>query len=270
VDKLRQKINYDHFRAAKLHTVSGARAALEALLGSTRPRSMLDVGCGAGTWLRAALDLGVTDVFGIDGIAVREDQLLFPLRLFHQQDFTQDWKLDREFDMAVCVEVAEHLPAASAETLIAALVRHAKVIFFSAAAPGQMGQYHVNCQWPEYWQEIFNAHGFSCDDELRWKIWNDARVEPWYRQNIFRAVRSPETAGREARILPVVHPEMVARRCFDWFETEMRKCVSEIERGDRSVTWYFSLMPKVAAAKLKRKLRRSCLRISGDRDAGHA
>jgi hypothetical protein len=243
-----QDVDYDHDR--NLHTVTGARAGLQLLFRTRLPESLLDVGCGWGTWLRAALDLGVPDILGVDGAAISESDFLCPYKYFRRQNLCEPWDLKRRFDVALCLEVAEHLPAGAAPGLVASLVKHADVIVFSAAAPGQPGQHHVNCQWPEYWQEMFNSHGYACDDAIRWRMWNNSDVEPWYRQNIFTAMRAVETAAREDRIQAVIHPAM-----FDAaLENERKKNAVEIVSGIRPVCWYLSLLQSAAAGKLKRKL----------------
>lgn len=42
---------------------------------------------------------------------------------------------------------------------------------------------------------MFNRHAYSCDDAVRWPIWDDSTIEPWYRQNMFIAQRDPVAAG---------------------------------------------------------------------------
>jgi len=201
-------IDYDHQR--NLHTLQGPRLALPIIFPSEFPRSVLDVGCGTGTWLRAAIDLGAGEILGIDGVPIAPEDLLFDARFFNNRDLTTYFDLGRKFDVALCLEVAEHLDEQFAPTLIATLTRHSDYVVFSAACPNQPGQHHVNCQWPSFWQGLFNEHGFACYDDLRWKIWDNEKIEPWYRQNLFTAKRIPDLAGREARIRSVIHPEIAA------------------------------------------------------------
>ena len=257
------EVDYDHGR--NLHTVPAARAALQLLLADEKPGSLLDVGCGQGTWLRAALDLGIPEVMGIDGVAVTEADFLCPYRYFRQQNLCEPWDLARRFDLALCLEVAEHLPDEAAPALIAALVEHADAILFSAAAPRQPGQHHVNCQWPEYWQALFNEHGYACTDAVRWQIWDSPDIEPWYRQNLFMAKRAPETAGREDRVRPVLHPAMLE------VMAPAIKNLAEIEAGIWPTSWYLSLLCKTAFRKLRRRMARLGARIarSGPRRQGH-
>lgn len=247
------EIDYDH--QDNLHTVRGALAALHVIFGTSLPSSILDVGCGTGVWLRAALDLGVSDIYGIDGVGISVQDLRFPSRYFRRQNLLSTWDLGRRFDIAICLEVAEHLPPEAAPQLIASLVQHSKLVVFSAAAPAQAGQHHVNCQWPSYWQEIFNRHGYRCDDAVRWRLWERQVVEPWYRQNMFIARDASAEAGHEPRIKSVVHPEMLERRAFNLFSQERALCIGQIEAGLRPTSWYISLFPRVIFNRLKRTIK---------------
>jgi SAM-dependent methyltransferase len=198
-------IRYDH--ADSPPAGDGPYAALSKIFVDNRPDSLLDVGCGTGTWLKAADQLGVLDVHGIDGIDACPSE--YSRTRFSKRDLTRPFRLGRRYDVVLCLEVAEHLEEAYANVLIQSLVAHAPKVIFSAACPGQSGQHHVNCQWPDYWQSLFNKEGFACDDAIRWSIWGDPRIRPWYRQNMFAAMHAPALAGREPRIVPVVHPDML-------------------------------------------------------------
>ena len=126
-----------------------------------------------------AVEFDVTDIFGVDGVAIPTEQLQISSSLFRQQDLTRPWNLGRRFEAALCLEVAEHLDEKNAAVLIDALTTHSDCVVFSAACPGQPGQHHVNCQWPAYWQKMFNECGYVCTDEVRWQIWHDERIELW-------------------------------------------------------------------------------------------
>lgn len=200
-------VDYDYSR--NLHSLSGPASVVSLLIGKyPEVRSFLDVGCGTGAWGRALLEHGITDYLGIDGSDHPDTAMHIPRDMFQRHDLEKQLDLGRRFDAALCLEVAEHLPEVSAGVLLESLTKHADLVIFSAAAPGQRGQGHVNCWFPSYWQAIFNSFGFECSDALRWQIWDNAEIEPWYRQNIFVARRDPSSAGREERIRSVRHPDL--------------------------------------------------------------
>jgi SAM-dependent methyltransferase len=158
-----------------------AMVVLPLVFSRIAPRAVVDVGCGTGTWLRAAYELGVHDYLGYDGAHVR--QLSIARERFIAADLSRPISSDRRFELAICCEVAEHLPQSASQTLVASLAALSDAILFSAAIPWQGGVHHLNEQWPAYWQELFRARGYSAYDFIRPLIWNDDRVEWWYRQN---------------------------------------------------------------------------------------
>ncbi|HMP96074.1 MAG TPA: class I SAM-dependent methyltransferase [Kiritimatiellia bacterium] len=208
--------------------------ALPLLLGGHLPASILDVGCGTGTWLRSALDLGISDVFGLDGVALPPEQLHVPEDRIRIVNLLSDWEVTRTYELVISLEVAEHLPPEAAGEFVRKLTNCGDRVFFSAANEWQPGQNHLNCQWPVYWQELFNRCGFACRDTLRWKIWDDHRIEPWYRQNLFLAERDAE-AGSEPRIPRVVHPDYMPSACEQWRLRRQGLLVALAERVDRLV-----------------------------------
>lgn len=199
-----------------------AEAIVPAIIDLVQPRSVVDVGCGTGTWLAAFRRHGVADVFGVDGDWVPRDRLEIPREQFASHDLSQPLDLGRRFDLAVSLEVAEHLPAVSADALVALLTRHAPVVLFSAAIPGQGGTGHVNEQWPGYWLDRFAHRGYLTVDCLRPRFWNDDRVEGCYAQNMRLLVSEGALAQNEAlrrerevaAAFPVdaVHPRVLAAR----------------------------------------------------------
>lgn len=201
-----------YYERLKEDSNASARVVVPILHALFKPRTVVDVGCGSGTWAKAYADTGA-EVLGIDGSEVQVDQLLIPEAKFRRQDLSKPFQLDRRFDLVNCLEVAEHLDAARADGFVADLARLGDVIVFSAAVPGQGGTHHVNEQWPSYWIPKFDALGFQAFDCLRHQIWQNPNVAWWYVQNAFVFIRRTAVASYPEALLAVrempfdlVHP----------------------------------------------------------------
>jgi SAM-dependent methyltransferase len=176
------KVNYTHDES--IHNKSAATEILPFIINLIRPKSIIDIGSGTGSWLSVAKELGVQTVLGIDGILVDEKLLVIDRHEFLQHDLTQPLKLQERYDMAICLEVAEHLIPESADIIVETLTDRSNIVLFSAAIPGQGGQFHLNEQWPGYWQKKFAQRGYAAFDILREKFWDSPQIEWWYKQNI--------------------------------------------------------------------------------------
>ncbi|MFZ4748003.1 MAG: methyltransferase domain-containing protein [Sphingomonas sp.] len=164
---------------------ASARTVAPLLLAEMNIDSLLDVGAGHGAWASEWMAAGVTDVVAIDGDYVKPDQLVIPAANFRAADLSQPLDLGRKFDLVQSLEVAEHLPHAKAATFVETLTRHGDVVLFSAAVPHQGGEHHVNEQPPEYWRQLFKAHGYLAFDWLRPRLADQRQVKGWYRYNSF-------------------------------------------------------------------------------------
>lgn len=179
-----------------------AEALVPTILEYVQPDSVVDVGCGEGFWLDRFAANGAR-VHGIDGESAAADTI---------------WNLETPFpelgafDLAVCLEVAEHVSSGRADGFVSDLCELAPVILFSAAIPGQGGIGHINEQWPAYWVEKFEARGYHVTGDLRLKIWQDDRIENWYRQNLLVASREKVDGLTYGPVLPLVHPVLYDAR----------------------------------------------------------
>lgn len=199
-----------------------AAVVVPMLLALAPVSSVVDVGCGTGGWLAMFRSHGVEDVLGLEGPWVVEEQLRIPRERFRRTDLAAPLRFDCRFDLALALEVAEHLPPDRAEGFVADLLSAAPLVLFSAAIPGQGGVGHVNEQWPAWWAERFAVHGALCLDPFRAALWHDERVTWWYRQNML-LFAAPEALSRWpalAALAPadppraLVHPALwaIARR----------------------------------------------------------
>ncbi|HEY2177280.1 MAG TPA: methyltransferase domain-containing protein [Caulobacteraceae bacterium] len=186
-----------------------ARRIAPLLVDMTGARTVVDIGCGAGAWLQVWADQGLDDWFGVDGDYVEDGDLLIPRSRIHKCDLSRPFSLGRRFDLVCSFEVAEHIAAAYADQFIDNLVDHGDVVAFSAATPGQGGEFHVNEQPYGYWRKKFASRGFDCFDAIRPKIAADDRIEPWYRYNVLLFANAGgaarlSAASREAIVEPAV------------------------------------------------------------------
>lgn len=172
------------YRYIQAGSIRSARSVIPFVLRELSPVSVFDVGCGAGAWLSEYRKCGITDYLGVDGAYVQPSSLLIPAEHFQSQDIAQAFDLGRRFDIVQCLEVGEHIPEASSVTLIENLTRHGDKVLFSAATPGQGGEFHVNEQTHEFWRKLFARYGYRPFDLFRPMIREVATVESWYRRNL--------------------------------------------------------------------------------------
>jgi SAM-dependent methyltransferase len=165
-------------------SLESAGIVVPLLLALVNVTSVVDVGCGRGTWLRVFGEHGVKTLRGIDGDYVNRSQMLIDDSCFVAADLSKLSQVDGSYDLVLCLEVAEHLAQRHSASLVGALTSAAPVVLFSAAVPGQGGAYHVNEQWPVFWRDLFAQRGFRMFDPFRGRLREDRRVKWWYRQNL--------------------------------------------------------------------------------------
>jgi SAM-dependent methyltransferase len=180
-------------------------------------RSVIDFGCGAGVWLAEFELCGVLDVAGVDFGQGTDEYMFVSRERFRVADLSRPMPGLGKHDLAMSVEVAEHLPETAAQTFVRNVTSAADVVLFSAATPLQGGHNHVNERWPSYWIRLFRQMGFRCHDVIRPVIWKDKRVEWWYRQNLLLFTREGVGIPALQRMpsfegLDLVHPDNVASR----------------------------------------------------------
>lgn len=189
--------------------------------------SMVDVGCGVGTWLRAArTQYNFEIVVGVDGDYVPRQYLQIEEKCFMPADLenycvekVKKWGAVTKFDIAICLEVAEHIGRRNARAFIHKLCELSDIIVFSAAVPKQGGDAHINEQRLSYWVNLFGENNYQLYDLIRAEIWNDIKIPVWYRSNIVifcnrkidNTIINTENA---AAVMDMVHPDM--------FETKMK------------------------------------------------
>ena len=179
------------FDAMEEGALGSARAVLPMVFDILEPRSVVDIGCGRGAWLRVAMDLGIPLAEGLDGAYVDKNDLLIPRDHFFEADLSRPFQTPHCYDLALCLEVAEHLAYRAARSLICGPhFRRAGGALFRGHSRAAR-HCHINPQFPEFWQKLFAGHDYLALDAPRPRIRSDARVEPWYAQNILLYMARP-------------------------------------------------------------------------------
>lgn len=189
---------HQRLREATRYTATVIRTILERWFEF---HSVVDFGCGTGNWLNCFATDGDRTILGLEMERFRPDEVEIDPRLILHLDLGRYVNLQRRFDLALCLEVAEHIDPRHASTVVENCVRHSDIVLFSAALPGQRGLHHVNEQLPGYWAALFEKHDYAVLDRLRPLIWDDPQIPIWYRQNLLLYVRriSPLFAAIDAR-----------------------------------------------------------------------
>ena len=190
------------------------------LLDLFHPQSVLDVGCGIGNWIKTFEENGVSDVLGIDGMHLNKSLFLLGEDKLLLLDLEKPFQLNRKFDMALCLEVAEHLTKDAAHDFIKSLCSVSDIIVFSAAIPGQDGQNHINENWPSFWKEKFQSNGYYFNDIIRPLIWKNELIKFWYKQNTFIASRQQLRLPVNEPVIDFIHPELMSTKLKEALEGE--------------------------------------------------
>jgi glycosyltransferase involved in cell wall biosynthesis len=220
---------HQRLREATRYTATVARAILERWFEF---HSVIDFGCGTGNWLNCFSINTDRTILGLEMETFAPYEIEIDPGLILHLDLGLYVNLQRRFDLALCVEVAEHVDPLHAPNVVENCVRHSDVVLFSAAIPGQGGLHHVNEQLPGYWAALFEKHDYAVVDRLRPQIWDDPQIPIWYRQNLLLYVRrtSPSfdtiavrsNEGGAGPPLALAHPDFLT-----FYTSEIRRLTAE-------------------------------------------
>jgi len=247
-------ISFEYSR--KVYNTKAAKEVIPFIYEIIKPGSVIDVGCGIGTWLKVFHeDYGIDDILGLDAPYLKKEQFLIDYQYFKETDLSIPFSLNRNYDLLLCLEVAEHLPKSAAESFISSLCAHSDTILFSAAIPGQSGEGHINEQWPDYWNKLFNNLGYLRYDLVRPYIWFNEEVDVWYRQNIFLfSKKKCFSKVNSPYIATYVHPEFWEIKTK--LLTDKTRELKKIRNGELSFKMVFKIFFLFFSSRLKRLRKR--------------
>lgn len=219
-----QTYNREFYEGLRINNGHSAKFLAEYLVRKLNFSSVIDIGCGNGDLLFSFFQMGVKNLKGIEGnenyiteknpfsisISNLEEPIISPIR----------------YELAVCLEVAEHLEEKFADNLILTITSASDLVVFSAAIPGQGGTNHVNEQAPLYWATKFFERGYTLFLDPRHEIWKRKDIAAYYRQNIlvYRKCFEPNPIFVEPKFMR--HPEIFLsplRRLYRLFIRIFRK-----------------------------------------------
>jgi SAM-dependent methyltransferase len=230
------------FDEQEQEVLRSARVVVPLLIDLVAPQAVVDVGCGRGAWLSVFREHGVARVHGLDGEHVNRARLLIDEGAFAAVDLARPFDAGTSFDLALCLEVVEHLPHSAGPSVVSALAAAAPVVLFSAAIPGQGGTGHVNERWPRYWEGLFARVGYVRVDAIRRHVSYDTRVKWWYRQNIVLYASSDALANlpalrQEHELIATAPLEWIHVRAFERYllqTSTLRGLVAHVPRAARA------------------------------------
>ena len=170
-----------------------ARRYASELLTLYKPSSIIDVGCGTGAWLKAFGELCPARLVGVDGCWNKQANMIDENIEFFERDLDSPRTLSgfgtERFDLAMSLEVAEHLKETSADQFVESLTNLSDSVLFGAAYTKQGGTNHINEQPHTYWAVKFKERDYLPFDLFREKFWGDSQISFWYQQNTFLYVQ---------------------------------------------------------------------------------
>ena len=196
-----------------------ANIALEAF----QPKSVIDIGAGDGIWSATIARLGSPELItavDLPGSTFRVLKNLSADVEYVTLNFENEMLPNRSiYDLAICVEVIEHISSNRALLLLDWISENCRTIIFSGATPGQGGTHHINEQSQSYWLSVMMLRGFIPIDNIRPRLSDDKRVPKYYQNNIFFFINSKFL--HEEKILEVLH-QTITQNSFAFKDTRNR------------------------------------------------
>jgi trans-aconitate methyltransferase len=134
---------------------------IDIIVDRFAPDSLVDFGCGPAKMLEESYKRGI-QVLGLDINKAGFDETDLSDKMFKQADLTQ-YVQAGTFDIALCIEVLEHIPESSSDYIVDSLCDASPVVIVTAAPPDQGGTHHFNEQPKTYWENKFSERNYRRD-----------------------------------------------------------------------------------------------------------
>ncbi|XVJ67680.1 MAG: class I SAM-dependent methyltransferase [Lacibacter sp.] len=234
-------------------------AIAETIIKEYQPKRIIDFGCGTGDLAKAFASRGVT-VEAIDGYSTPDFSAYSNIH-FTKVDLNNTVaaqhflkQFEGKFDLAISIEVAEHLNPDVSSSFIEWMTSMADVIVFSAAVPSQDGDGHINCRSRSEWYEFIKQHDFVIADTLRQYFTSNSRLGLWHKLNVVDYVHQEtafakqiNTAALTERLIAA--ETFAASQCFHYVkQTQQRQNILNLQPV-KSAVWLRNLLVRLAGKK---------------------
>ena len=121
------------------------------------PKSVIDFGCANGLHMKHFMEKGC-NVMGIEGSSyfAKHIQKNAWYADYLIQDIREPFNLGKKYDLAICIEVLEHIEEKYAEAAVKNICNHASS-FFITASDIPKGNVHCNAKPKKYWVDMFES-----------------------------------------------------------------------------------------------------------------
>ncbi|MFC1646139.1 class I SAM-dependent methyltransferase [Candidatus Omnitrophota bacterium] len=163
-----------------------SEAVVDILIKYFNPRSVVDVGCGNAEFLWQFQKKSIV-IKGYEGSRHAINNALIDKKFIQWFDLRNRLQPQERYDLALCLEVAEHIERSYSQVLIDSLSNLSDTIIFTAATPGQGGHFHINEQPRSFWINLWKKNNFKYIDQLTLKIKEEFRMNKilhWYSDNL--------------------------------------------------------------------------------------
>jgi SAM-dependent methyltransferase len=144
----------------------------EAIVRKITPRTVLDAGCAMGFLVEGLRERGV-EAYGIDVSEYALQQVRDDLKPYCRPASVTD-PLPQHYNLLVCIEVLEHLPAQTCERAVENFCRASDDVLFSSTPEDYKEMSHLNVQPAAYWAGLFALNGFIRDVDF-----DASFITPW-------------------------------------------------------------------------------------------
>lgn len=210
--------NKKFFKYIDNQSFDSAEIILREIYKNIKFKSIVDVGCGTGSWLRAASRIAKNlNLIGIDGGYAKKTFNCEKAKFItHDLEKNFNRKIKNKSDLIVCMEVAEHLSFKRSVSFIKNLCSLSDTILFGAAIKHQRGTLHINEQPQSFWINLFSKNNYIPHYLPRKKLWNNEKIlkTPYYISNSFLFIKKNSKHLKkfnkykvnENDVVDIVHP----------------------------------------------------------------